>query len=615
MKKEAFTLLEILIVVVIIGVLATVAVPQYSKILQTRKAAEAEGMLTAVRNEQEARCTLSRNYQGNLKDIGAFQQGKNFEYSQKVGVEKKVVGIIAQAKGGEYTLEIPSYADGRICCRKGDCEKLGNNYPMCTELEGKADYVKPNAECGVEPVMSSTSSSPCPPDDKHKEGEPEVSEEGKCTVTRTYKWNSVVCDWDVKSETQTCKCDESEHKDGDKKEETCDCGTKKITTWKCNTATWEMESSESGDCIDKSAEKAACTGANRVWNDAADVCKCECAADIQNKHEAGVPTTKTENEKCVNVTWTFKDYPDCEWESTEEEVECKCAGDEEEAHEPGDKTTDIDSEGCERETTWIKFEGYPVCAWEKEYRVLSCPCVEGELRDIEGTCQCGQVQREVCKADGTWEPTTAGTCGLTQEEKADCRCSPEPDDEQPCPAGQTGTQTRTVTCQEGEWIVSGWEGLCCENIREAITDYDLCGEDNSNCDDTCDGNENRRYVCPQFVMEEKNCIDKYVPNVLPTGGSGCNFDFTGAQGNWCTRDSDCVSQWVGSSYQNYPWKCVCDGTRYRCVADLGSGGVQTYEGMGPDTGPATGGTLHSAYFGTFQQITMPVIERVRCCPN
>ena len=117
-NKKAFTLLEILIVVVIIGVLATVVVPQYSKILQTRKAAEAEGMLTAVRNEQEARCTLSRNYQGNLKDIGAFQQGKNFEYSQKVGVEKKVVGIIAQAKGGEYTLEIPSYADGRICCRK-----------------------------------------------------------------------------------------------------------------------------------------------------------------------------------------------------------------------------------------------------------------------------------------------------------------------------------------------------------------------------------------------------------------------------------------------------------------------------------------------------------------
>ena len=52
-KKRAFTLPELLVVVIVLGTLATVAVPKFTRVLETRKTAEAENMLSAVRTDQE----------------------------------------------------------------------------------------------------------------------------------------------------------------------------------------------------------------------------------------------------------------------------------------------------------------------------------------------------------------------------------------------------------------------------------------------------------------------------------------------------------------------------------------------------------------------------------
>ncbi len=63
MKKRAFTLTELLVVVVvIIATLSAVVLPKFTKVLETRKATKAESILQAVRAEQEARCTLDKNY-------------------------------------------------------------------------------------------------------------------------------------------------------------------------------------------------------------------------------------------------------------------------------------------------------------------------------------------------------------------------------------------------------------------------------------------------------------------------------------------------------------------------------------------------------------------------
>ncbi|MDD7578242.1 MAG: prepilin-type N-terminal cleavage/methylation domain-containing protein, partial [Elusimicrobia bacterium] len=57
-KKKAFTLTELLVVVIVIGVLSAVVLPKFSKVIETRKTTEAEELMASVRTEQEKRCAL-----------------------------------------------------------------------------------------------------------------------------------------------------------------------------------------------------------------------------------------------------------------------------------------------------------------------------------------------------------------------------------------------------------------------------------------------------------------------------------------------------------------------------------------------------------------------------
>ena len=55
-KKKAFTLAELLIVVIVIGILAGLGIPKMRRVLETRKTTEAEEALAALRTEQEKNC-------------------------------------------------------------------------------------------------------------------------------------------------------------------------------------------------------------------------------------------------------------------------------------------------------------------------------------------------------------------------------------------------------------------------------------------------------------------------------------------------------------------------------------------------------------------------------
>ena len=46
--KKAFTLTELLVVVIVIGVLSAVVLPKFSKVIETRKTTEAEELMAAV---------------------------------------------------------------------------------------------------------------------------------------------------------------------------------------------------------------------------------------------------------------------------------------------------------------------------------------------------------------------------------------------------------------------------------------------------------------------------------------------------------------------------------------------------------------------------------------
>ena len=247
MKKKGFTLSELLVVVVIIGVLSAVVLPKFSKVIETRKTTEAEELMSAVRTEQEARCTLSKKY-ADVSTLGSYRAGKNFSY----GNEDKNLGMIATASNNKYKLEMPSYADGRICCRDietGACNNLNKSYPLCSELKGYSDYKEASEDCGIE-IEEGKETATEPEEEECVSGTTEErSCSNNCGETGTQKnqciggkWQG----WGACSVSDKTSCGNGPTECGEKpaSERDCGCGYKQYSWWKCDETTnyqWEIQ--------------------------------------------------------------------------------------------------------------------------------------------------------------------------------------------------------------------------------------------------------------------------------------------------------------------------------------------------------------------------------------
>lgn len=133
--KKAFTLTELLIVVIVLGVLAAVAVPKFSRVLETRRTTEAEHVLFSLRTEQEHRCVLGKHYQTNpaaMEGLASAKGSKNYSYTLTE------VGANATSSKG-YSIQMPSYKQGVLCCEGSYCSSLNKSYPSCSSLSVPED--------------------------------------------------------------------------------------------------------------------------------------------------------------------------------------------------------------------------------------------------------------------------------------------------------------------------------------------------------------------------------------------------------------------------------------------------------------------------------------------
>ncbi len=69
-KTKGFTLLELLMVVIIVGVLASLALPQYAGFVEKARAAEATATIGAIKNAQALYKLENGNYSSVLADLG-----------------------------------------------------------------------------------------------------------------------------------------------------------------------------------------------------------------------------------------------------------------------------------------------------------------------------------------------------------------------------------------------------------------------------------------------------------------------------------------------------------------------------------------------------------------
>ncbi len=81
LNQKGFSLVELMVVVAIIGILATIGIPQYQKFMAKARQSEAKTHLNAVFQGEASFFTEYNNYTVSLKSIGAGAVGQNLRYN------------------------------------------------------------------------------------------------------------------------------------------------------------------------------------------------------------------------------------------------------------------------------------------------------------------------------------------------------------------------------------------------------------------------------------------------------------------------------------------------------------------------------------------------------
>ncbi|RKY29078.1 MAG: hypothetical protein DRP61_00140 [Candidatus Omnitrophota bacterium] len=134
--KRGFTLLELITVVIIIGILATIAVPQFFKVAERGRAAEAINLLGSIRSAQLRYCAEHARVTDNFSELDVETTGNprfftlaplgNANPSNDTPVAQATRNDVSNFNYGNYVLQIQF--DGDITCSGGRgnvCTMLG----------------------------------------------------------------------------------------------------------------------------------------------------------------------------------------------------------------------------------------------------------------------------------------------------------------------------------------------------------------------------------------------------------------------------------------------------------------------------------------------------------
>ncbi len=136
--KKAFTLIELIFVVVIVGILATLAAPRFFHTVEKSRIAEATQILETLRNAQEVyKLEHDGAYAAALTDLDVdvtTSPSRNFGLPEVFDSPEPLASIERDAGGYQYTLSIDT--DGTVRCGgtvspTGICARLGCPSGVC----------------------------------------------------------------------------------------------------------------------------------------------------------------------------------------------------------------------------------------------------------------------------------------------------------------------------------------------------------------------------------------------------------------------------------------------------------------------------------------------------
>ncbi len=134
-KSFGFTLIEVMIVVVIVGILATVAYPSYTEHVTRSNRAEALRELVRIANLQEQFFVDSRSYTANLSQLG-LGSGATFTTE----TENYIISSVINAAGNTFTLT--ATAQYTQATRDSLCSTMG-----ITDTGSKLSSATPQSLC------------------------------------------------------------------------------------------------------------------------------------------------------------------------------------------------------------------------------------------------------------------------------------------------------------------------------------------------------------------------------------------------------------------------------------------------------------------------------------
>ena len=138
MNKKGFTLIELLVVVLIIGILSSVALPQYQKTVLKSRAAEAWSTLGTIRTAVDAYCLENPSGAGSfdgIKDSLSIEvkNSNNFTYSGSIDCSRTANkgSVIASYSKGSTSFKLGYGTGGHSVnarvCDGASCKDLGIN--------------------------------------------------------------------------------------------------------------------------------------------------------------------------------------------------------------------------------------------------------------------------------------------------------------------------------------------------------------------------------------------------------------------------------------------------------------------------------------------------------
>lgn len=132
-QNNGYTLIEIVVTMIVLGILASLAIPRYLTSMERVKSAEGVQILESLLNAQRRYLVEYDTYTSNINDLDIeFSGGTGNFNTPTVSANPNRLAIIVRPK--LYQLSIKS--DGVISCNdrnnSGTCVKLGCN-PQCPQ--------------------------------------------------------------------------------------------------------------------------------------------------------------------------------------------------------------------------------------------------------------------------------------------------------------------------------------------------------------------------------------------------------------------------------------------------------------------------------------------------